>query len=153
MNDLLSHERYVEEHPNDKAAALALIDRHVEELRVSYRTSLRAVAAMRRAAREAIELKQAAALIAPDSEHAWPITRAVRGWVANRLADYGTVFLVPGRKRPRLSAPTVNTFPPSFGSVCIIVGARFVLALHRVRMQCLHLNLHNRPLALAALLG
>jgi len=136
MNAVINHEQYALENLTDRVAWLALVDHHQEEFEISRRVALRAVAAMRRNARCERELAKASALLAAGSPNREHLLRALRAFC--ELADLNTttVITIRGRARPVLYEASDELGRRVLPGDTILVGARFVLRLNRIRELC-----------------
>ena len=135
MNELLSHEQYVCANLADRVAARTLIDHREELLEESHAVAVYAVAAIRTAERAACRMAEATALLAPGHSSSRPLCAFIRSYTPEVYAENAYILIVRGGRGPTCHGPAVNTNPPAARSLCITVGAIWVLrsaaAMHR----------------------
>lgn len=152
MNALCQHEEYARTHLKDRAAWLALVDHHEELLDVPHLVALRAVAAIRRQTRRAAELQRAAELLAGDGDRQHQVRAALLAWANVPWAGDGTLYVIEGRRLPRLEVATSNTLSSGPG-LTVTVGASVVLWLADLQERCYRIKATLRTDAIGALLG
>lgn len=127
MNELLAFEQYVAEHLDDRLAARALIDFREDALGISHKVAVRAVAAIRKQARDARELAEAAALLAKGSPSRRAISNLIRSAGSEPWRGFGTIVLVAGSRYPTFYPARTWRGKVSATRGIIEVGARRVL--------------------------
>lgn len=133
MTTLDDHIEYVTENPENRAAALALVDRLLEVPGSTYMKALRTVATIVRVPRRSRELACAANLLADESPvRVLLFVLACRACLVDDMWDV-TAVVVEGRGHPRETARTVDdTMEPRETAVTITIPAKWLLDSERV---------------------
>lgn len=132
MNDYNAHEYFVKKNPNNKAAALALVDHHEEVFKVSYLVALKFVAKLRRAARNARDMTEAAQLMAGTGVVAGMTCDTIRLGCPEPGAYLASIILVNGSRPPTMKI-SPRLLPAFWRPGFIVVGARWVLDMMAIQ--------------------
>lgn len=135
MNDLLILETYCRAHLDDRTAWRVYLDMREEVISVSHRRAVRVVARMHRDGVHARDLAQAAALLAAGSPVRYDLAFGVRRWLGTPETWNVTILLVPGYRSPRPSQNVVAYTPSRALYNPALVGARWLLRLHRLWLR------------------
>lgn len=152
MTSLCDHEEYVRLHPNDKTAALALVDHRMELLDVSRLMALKVVAGIRRRAVASAELARATKLVSNGRSSGRRVLWIIREFTVAGNASSAAVIIKEGRTRPRFYPPGEGSEAHDYFGGVITVGARFVLRMWRGLRQIDHMPNRLRCRALLKLL-
>jgi hypothetical protein len=129
MNELLHHEDYVAAYPDDKTAALALVDHLTETCGWEYRYAVRTVAHIRYTARTARDVAAASARLAHNA-YGREYLNVCIVLSLNLNADWPMLIsVVPGSRPPSAVQLDYHTDGDHFPYWGITVGARWVLRL------------------------
>lgn len=127
MNECLQHDAYLRANPEDRTAALALVDHAQEEYGLSRLDALKAVAQTRRAARHERDHATAARYLAPMSDFKNYLHRCIAEAVFRPHLRGFTVLVAPGRHVPVVTSPEPTTPVNQWLAPLILVSAKWVL--------------------------
>jgi len=114
--------------PEDKCAALALVDLLQEDEGLPVRQAFRRVAGIMRAAAQARDLARAAELLRVESDAFIDLRESIRAECSLHRITYFTIVVVPGRQWPRLHHRPTTLKGSYWVETTVTVGARWVLA-------------------------
>lgn len=127
MTTLDDHLSYVLEHPNERTAARALIDRAEEVFSVPHVDAVKWVAKQRREERNARELAAARMCIMPGTKWAPLVRLHIRNAAGPEQALSATIIIVPGSRRPQFIPANPHETNAAGLSHVLRVGARWVI--------------------------
>lgn len=145
MHPYTDHAAFVFDHPDDKAAALALVDHYEEVWDTTHRAALKSVALHRVNARRQATTRRAATYLASAHRFSRFLWRLIV-CAADPVELEAVTVLVDGFKPPTyVHHPGGQEEASTYASSSILVGARWVLQV----VRCVHLHQSGKALLAA----
>jgi hypothetical protein len=131
MNTVETFAAQVGANPDDKVTALVAVDYLHEHENQTRTQALRNVGCWRKEARDLRDANTVANLLAADDGRAAVLIAEIRMHPRQTAGLDAVIYVIPGRGAPTVAFHMEGEPDDQFEEVCIYVGARWVLELHR----------------------